>query len=799
MPFAPTHRLCLAVSLVLWSQTILAATSTPVAAIDGRTSFLTAPTTGDQRTIALDYLTAVRPSLGLTEADLADMVVRDDYETRDVGMRHLVLRQHHAGIPVFNGDISINIARDGSIINLHNGFVADIASNGALLRAPRIAPVDALINAAKDRGIKASGAPSMSRHEGGTTAAQTWDWPSVSADPIPLQLMFQPSEDRRSARLVWDLVIRETRGSAWWSMRVDATSGEVVDVASWIAHERDDARSKDLDGPTGMSNQYLVYAFPVESPDQASQSLVTMPADNTASPFGWHDTNGAAGAEFTTTRGNNVSAQDDLDANDSGGFQPDGGASLTFNVPHVPANDPAAGTNLDASIINLFYWNNMMHDVTYHKGFDEAAGNFQENNYGRGGLGADSVNADAIDGVDVNNANFGTPPDGFRPRMQMFRWSSPLQVTVNTPPAIAGVYRGAPASFGAAFDVGGNSGNLTLVNDGTAPVTDGCSAMPAGSLSGQIAVIDRGGCEFGVKGLNAQNAGAIGIMVVNNTGGFPGAMGPGAVGSQVTIRSFMIGQADGNAIKAQLPTPGVNITSRPGTDRDSDFDAGIIAHEYGHGISNRLTGGPSNVSCLQTNIAGGQTSEQGGEGWSDMWALFLHASASDTRLTRRFIGTYSAFHPISTGPGIRNFPYSTDPAVSPQTYANVATTNAPHGVGEIWAGALWNMYWQFVDTYGFDSNKFGSTGGNNIAMQLIVDGMKLQPCSPTMVQARDAILQADLNRFNGDNVCRIWDAFAAKGLGVNAVGGAFARGDEVADFTTPLTCDPNYVFHNGFE
>ena len=74
---------------------------------------------------------------------------------------------------------------------------------------------------------------------------------------------------------------------------------------------------------------------------------------------------------------------------------------------------------------NLFYINNIIHDVQYQYGFDEAAGNFQVNNYGRGGAGNDSVRAEAQDGAGTNNANFGTPADGQRPRMQMFMWTSP--------------------------------------------------------------------------------------------------------------------------------------------------------------------------------------------------------------------------------------------------------------------------------------------------------------------------------------------------------------------------------------
>src|SRR5690606_7188110 len=68
---------------------------------------------------------------------------------------------------------------------------------------------------------------------------------------------------------------------------------------------------------------------------------------------------------------------------------------------------------------------NVIHDVAYQFGFDEAGGNFQENNYGNGGLGSDYVHAEAQDGSGVNNANFATPPDGQNPRMQMYIWTAP--------------------------------------------------------------------------------------------------------------------------------------------------------------------------------------------------------------------------------------------------------------------------------------------------------------------------------------------------------------------------------------
>ena len=87
-----------------------------------------------------------------------------------------------------------------------------------------------------------------------------------------------------------------------------------------------------------------------------------------------------------------------------------------FNSAIQPSVDP----NRAVSVQNMFYLSNLLHDILYRKGFTETAGNFQTNNFGKGGLGNDAVLAEAQDGGGTNNANFATPPDGLPPRMQMY-------------------------------------------------------------------------------------------------------------------------------------------------------------------------------------------------------------------------------------------------------------------------------------------------------------------------------------------------------------------------------------------
>lgn len=160
--------------------------------------------------------------------------------------------------------------------------------------------------------------------------------------------------------------------------------------------------------------------FP-EDPDKTSQVVMTGPGSqgNVESPVGW------LGGNQTTINisGNNVHAYLDSDANNA----PDSGGTAVFDGNFLtdadPNQDPTTTSNKAVAVQNLFYLNNLIHDKLYQHGFNEAAGNFQEDNFGNGGAGSDSVNAEAQDGSGTSNANFSTPSDGSNPRMQMYLWT----------------------------------------------------------------------------------------------------------------------------------------------------------------------------------------------------------------------------------------------------------------------------------------------------------------------------------------------------------------------------------------
>ena len=748
---------------------------------------------GDQ---ALRHLQQNRSDLGLTGSDVGDVIISSTVASKHNGVTHVYLQQRYRGIEVWNGILNVAVSSDGTATFSGNRFVANIAA-AAGGQQPKRAAEAAASDASGHLKLKPSQPFRILELKGGPSEAVTLSDGGIAEKPIEGRLLWVPRGD--SVRLAWDLRIDQVGGEHWWHALVDAETGEslglidlivrdpVAGIASVVARPEGASLALPSFAPTDGA-RYNVFPIPFESPNDGDRVLVTNAADPRASPFGWHDTNGAPGPEFFVTRGNNVHAYTDIDANnvEDPGSDPIGGGTLMFDFPLDLTQQPS--TYRPAAVTNLFYWNNIMHDVTHAYGFDEASGNFQVNNYGNGGLGNDYVRAEAQDGSGTNNANFGTPVDGLRPRMQMFVWSHPLPnfVTVQSPAAAAGDYAASRAQFGPQLTLAGIAGTAVVANDGVGATGDGCEPL-VGFTVGAIAIIDRGTCEFGFKALTAQNAGARGVIIANNAPGSPITMGPGVVGNQVTIPTVMVSQEDAVLFKANVP---LNVVLRLNPvlsiNRDSDLDAGVISHEYGHGVSNRLTGGPSTASCLNN-------AEQMGEGWSDWFGLTLTTRPSDTPTTPRGVGPYVSFQPAD-GDGIRPTPYSTDMTVNPSTYASVADVariSQPHGIGYVWNTMLWEVYWNLVDRYGYNANVYDgwNTGGNNLALQLVMDGMKFQPCSPGFVDGRNAILAADRALTAGVNQCEIWRGFAKRGLGVSASQGlSTSRTDGVQAFDLPASC-----------
>ena len=221
--------------------------------------------------------------------------------------------------------------------------------------------------------------------------------------------------------------------------------------------------------------------------------------------------------------------------------------------------------------------------------------------------------------------------------------------------------------------------------------------------------------------------------------------------------------------------------------RDAALDNEVVVHEYVHGLTTRLTGGARNTGCL------GNLAEQMGEGWSDWYALMLTMTPGDARARARDFGTYAA-----GGAGLRPAAYSTDFAVNDYTYGHTATRSlaAPHGVGFVWATALWEVTWDLIDAHGFAADLTDGRGaaGNQIALSLVTEALRLQPCNPGFVSGRDAILAADRLLYRGEHLGLLWAAFARRGLGGAASQGSSAdNGDNAEAFDVPAVSTADAV------
>jgi large repetitive protein len=537
-------------------------------------------------------------------------------------------------------------------------------------------------------------------------------------------------------------------------------------------------------------------------PDFVATSDVTLPNF----PFSREDPWLPSGA--TQTLGNNVDAYLNL-------FSPDGIGNPTTTTPtdppngdfraqitspgqflheQIPDGNGGLAEGRHGSIQQLFYDINFLHDWFYDAGFDEAAGNAQTDNFGRGGLGNDSMKAQVQDLAGFNNANMLTPADGTRPRMRMYAFRSLASMLhVQAPASIAGVKSiGISMSGPQTYDVTTDIVRATFANPG-------CAVSNAAALAGKIAMFDFDntdgtGCSFSTRitRLTAQTTASAILMVYTSASPTLIASITGFVAAN-TRAVATISWNTGQAIKGQLAVP-ATVTARlfRGADRDGALDNQIVFHEYFHFVSNRLVG---NGSGLATNLASGL-----GEGWSDFSSMLLTVRENDTATPSNatFNGAYAlATYATSGEPadgsanhgyyyGIRRYPYSTDMAINPLTFKHIANGQAlpvgppvafgadgasnsqVHNTGEVWANMLWECYAGLLrDTLG-STPRLTFQQAQDRMKQYLIAALKVTPQSPTLTEARDALLAVALASDTSDYVAfRL--AFARRGAGVHAV------------------------------
>jgi hypothetical protein len=650
-------------------------TAPAIVEVTGSTAALTEPSTEAHEPLTRRFVIENAALYGLTSAQARQLLVVADYTNPAGNLSWVEYEQRINGVPMFQGYLRAEITSDGRLWRTTGDLAAGI-DYARLPTTAQMTPATAASAAAKTIGVKIAASDlrtlSVESERRVTKLAQ-----GPFTEEIKVELVYFPVEPGL-ATLAYSMVLWQSHDAYW--VLVDANDGSLL----WRKNITNDQTQSvtysvyNDDSPAPFSPTSALPGSGLQGTPISRTTITNISELPAFDNLGWIPD----GAGNAVTTGNNVDAGLDIDG--SNGIDANGratGVGRVFNFVYAPAGtpseEPPTGTSYRMGVVtNLFFWSNRYHDRLYQYGFTEQARNFQNNNFGRGGLGADFVRGEAQDSGGTNNANFSTPADGSLPRMQMYIFTA--------------------------------------------------------------------------------------------------------------------------------PTP----------DRDGDIDGDVFLHELTHGTSNRLH---ANGSGLATTMSGGM-----GEGWSDYYARSLLSTASEdinglypagayvtlqftNSMTGGTVGTDNYYY------GIRRFPYAVKTNVggptalrpgqphNPLTFADidlarintadgayninpeiVNTANEVHRIGEVWCMMLLEMRARII-------TRMGWATGNDRAIQIVTDGMKLDPASPTILQARDSILAADCAGFGGADEQDIWAGFATRGAGLSArtTGSTTTASDIVEAFDVP--------------
>ncbi|MBI3207314.1 MAG: M36 family metallopeptidase [Candidatus Solibacter usitatus] len=375
------------------------------------------------RDIGYDLLRARAKEIGIELSSVDGVYLHKEYKTAHNGVTHLIYRQRFAGIDVDNAEWTVNVDRDGRVLNAGGRLFdapdkrARVPEAASALAAVRTAV--AAIDAERAKGYypfqKSSSPDGRSiRFHGGPMGAD-----------IPAALVWHGIQGRLAP--VWRFTVTAADGVTMEDVVVDDEGRRVLAQ-----------RSLTLQQSAGKPRGLVYEMSPVSGLHSGAQrpgefqfvarKMMSFEGDPVASPKGWVGRNETAGNNTIT--GLNPLGFGCLLGFENCPFRPRTASSptLDFSFPlEVGLTAPSPTAFPDASIANLFYLTNRAHDLFYAIGFDEAAGNFQAENFTKEGAGGDPVYAYAQYGSAagnfpaINNASFNiNDQDGTAPRMNMY-------------------------------------------------------------------------------------------------------------------------------------------------------------------------------------------------------------------------------------------------------------------------------------------------------------------------------------------------------------------------------------------
>jgi hypothetical protein len=428
--------------------------------------YLTAASNASPESIAKGFLRAHRALFRLSVDEIQGLAVVKEYRTAHNGVTQLTLQQTDQGRLVYGALETFTIDAHGRIVIMGGPLAPGANTSGT----PHLAPEQAILTAASAVGARANGSLQ------GKQVGSTWTFPNVfasdlrSPSPLTAELVTFPSPPGLPAGLAWKTVTEIDHGG-WYESIIDAATGTVLFRQNYYQHAAEGT------------------VFLGENPGQGSRQITSF----TGASF---DNNGWVSGQ--TTSGNSVVAYQDLNDSNAVGYQPKTTASndaayqhfdYSFKNAYQTSKGTDVTTDRDAMVTQLFYYTNFMHDYLYNLGFNEAAGNFQVDNFSRGGQGNDPLLAEVDDGFSVgknNNSDMATPPDGQSPRMQMFVFTSPLAVVDGTLDADV-VFHEYTHGLSHRLVGGGNLGQ-TMATVQTGAMGEGWSDWVAGSINNDAVI-----------------------------------------------------------------------------------------------------------------------------------------------------------------------------------------------------------------------------------------------------------------------------------------------------------------------
>ncbi|MCS6873352.1 MAG: M36 family metallopeptidase [Pyrinomonadaceae bacterium] len=395
---------------------------------------LTEPSQMKRSEILRNFVKQNNELFGVSDSQADALVVLSDYENPAGNMGFAHLEQRINGVPVFRGEVKAGFTKNGEIIRVVNNLAPGLDYQS--LSTDFRNPVDAVIAAARYANYELK--------EGDTTPnaaasddlkvkfGRGGDW------DITAEKMYFPTEPGVAVP-AWRVLIWKPVNAYY--VIVDAETGTML----WRKNITEDQTQPATYNVYANPNAFIpVHDSPAPftpgptDPTTGAQAPVINRVNQTRvgnePPYTFNN-NGWINDGQNVTDGNAVEAGIDRDGVNGVDAPQTGSPNRVFttsspawNPPPgnpAPGDDPLTPQAQRGAVIQMFWVMNWYHDELYRLGFTEPAFNFQHDNFGRGGLGNDRVSAEGQDSSGTNNANFATPADGGRGRMQMYIWTGP--------------------------------------------------------------------------------------------------------------------------------------------------------------------------------------------------------------------------------------------------------------------------------------------------------------------------------------------------------------------------------------